>query len=42
MAPMKRGGAPEHLMGVSALFDSNACAFISSQTLAVDGEVTAI
>ena len=42
MAPMKRGGGPEDLKGVTALFASDACAFITGQTLAVDGGVTAI
>jgi NAD(P)-dependent dehydrogenase (short-subunit alcohol dehydrogenase family) len=42
MAPMKRGGGPEDLTGVTALFASDACAFIAGQTLAVDGGVTAI
>jgi len=42
MAPMKRGGGPEDLKGVTALFASDACAFITGQTLAVDGGLTAI
>ncbi|MGD9837067.1 MAG: SDR family oxidoreductase [Afipia sp.] len=42
MAPMKRGGGPEDLKGVTALFASDACAFITGQTLAVDGGVTAV
>jgi gluconate 5-dehydrogenase len=42
MAPMKRGGGPEDLKGAMALFASDACAFITGQTLAVDGGVTAI
>jgi len=42
MAPMKRAGGPEDLKGVTALFASDACAFITGQTLAVDGGVTAI
>lgn len=42
MAPMKRGGGPEDLKGVTALFASDACAFITGQTLAVDGGLTAV
>lgn len=42
MAPMQRGGGPEDLKGVTALFASDACAFITGQTLAVDGGVTAV
>src|SRR6516162_2051120 len=42
MAPMKRGGGPEDLKGATALFASDASAFITGQTLAVDGGVTAI
>jgi NAD(P)-dependent dehydrogenase (short-subunit alcohol dehydrogenase family) len=41
-APLKRCGGPEDLKGVTALFASDACAFITGQTLAVDGGVTAI
>ncbi len=37
MAPMNRVGGPEDLKGVTALFASDACAFITGQTLAVDG-----
>ena len=37
MAPMNREGGPEDLKGVTALFASDACAFITGQTLAVDG-----
>jgi hypothetical protein len=29
MAPMKRGGGPEDLKGVTARFASDACAFIT-------------
>jgi gluconate 5-dehydrogenase len=42
MAPMNRGGGPEDLKGVTALFASDACAFITGQTLAVDGGLTAV
>ncbi|WP_249164080.1 SDR family oxidoreductase [Bradyrhizobium jicamae] len=42
MALMKRGGGPESLKNVTALFASDACAFITGQTLAVDDGVTAI
>src|SRR5258706_5929333 len=42
MAPMRRGGGAEDLKGVTALFSSDACAFITGQTLAVDGGVTAV
>jgi gluconate 5-dehydrogenase len=42
MAPTKRGGGPEDLKGVTALFASDACAFITGQTLAVDGGLTAV
>jgi NAD(P)-dependent dehydrogenase (short-subunit alcohol dehydrogenase family) len=42
MTPMGRGGGPEDLKGVTALFASDACAFITGQTLAVDGGVTAV
>ena len=42
MAPMNREGGPEDLKGVTALFASDACAFITGQTLAVDGGVTAV
>ncbi len=40
-APMKRVGGPEDLKGVTALFASDACAFITGQVIAVDGGVTA-
>ena len=42
MAPMKKAGGPEDLKGVTALFASDACAFITGQTLAVDGGLTAV
>jgi gluconate 5-dehydrogenase len=42
MAPMNRGGGPEYLKGVTALFASDACGFITGQTLAVDGGLTAV
>lgn len=41
-APMKRGGGPEDLKGVTALFATDACAFITGQILAVDGGQTAV
>ncbi len=41
-APMKRGGGPEDLKGVTALFASDASAFITGQILAVDGGLTAV
>jgi gluconate 5-dehydrogenase len=42
MAPMRKTGGPEDLKGVVALFASDACAFITGQTLAVDGGLTAV
>jgi len=42
MTPMRRGGGPEDLKGVTALFASDAGAFITGQTLAVDGGLTAV
>ena len=42
MAPMGREGGPEDLKGVTALFATEAGAFITGQTLAVDGGVTAV
>lgn len=41
-APLNRVGGPEDLKGVTALFASDACAFITGQVIAVDGGVTAI
>jgi NAD(P)-dependent dehydrogenase (short-subunit alcohol dehydrogenase family) len=41
-APMQRDGGPEDLKGVTALFASDAGAFITGQTLAVDGGFTAV
>jgi NAD(P)-dependent dehydrogenase (short-subunit alcohol dehydrogenase family) len=42
MAPMNRVGGPEDLKGITALFATDAGAFITGQTLAVDGGVTAV
>jgi NAD(P)-dependent dehydrogenase (short-subunit alcohol dehydrogenase family) len=42
MAPMNRGGGPEDLKGVAALLASDAPAFITGQTIVLDGGVTAI
>ena len=42
MAPMNRVGGPEDLKGVTALFASDASAFITGQILAVDGVLPAI
>lgn len=42
MAPMNRVGGPEDLKGVTALFASDAGAFITGQILAVDGGLTAM
>lgn len=41
-APMNRAGGPEDLKGVTALLASDACAFITGQTIAVDGGITAV
>ncbi len=41
-APLKRVGGPEDLKGITALFASDACAFITGQIVAVDGGVTCI
>ncbi|QDW37318.1 SDR family oxidoreductase [Bradyrhizobium sp. KBS0727] len=42
MTPMRRCGGPEELKGVTALFATDAGAFITGQTLAVDGGLTAV
>jgi gluconate 5-dehydrogenase len=42
LAPMKKQGGPEDLKGVVALFASDAGAFITGQTLAVDGGLVGI
>jgi NAD(P)-dependent dehydrogenase (short-subunit alcohol dehydrogenase family) len=42
MAPMNKVGGPEDLKGVTALFASDACGFITGQILAVDGGLTAV
>lgn len=42
MAPLKRVGGPEDLKGITAVFASDACAFITGQTIAIDGGLTAI
>jgi len=41
-APMKRIGGAEDLKGITALFASDAAAFITGQVVAVDGGVTAL
>jgi NAD(P)-dependent dehydrogenase (short-subunit alcohol dehydrogenase family) len=41
-APLKRVGGPEDLKGLTILFASDACSFITGQIVAVDGGVTAI
>jgi NAD(P)-dependent dehydrogenase (short-subunit alcohol dehydrogenase family) len=41
-APLKRVGGSEDLKGITALFASDACSFITGQIVAVDGGVTAI
>src|SRR3982075_4292817 len=41
-SPMKRVGGPEDLKGLTVLFASDACAFITGQIVAVDGGVTAV
>ena len=42
MAPLKRVGGAEDLKGITALLASDACAFITGQTIAVDGGLTAV
>ena len=42
MAPLKRVGGPEDLKGITAVFASDACAFTTGQTIAIDGGLTAI
>ena len=41
-APLNRIGGPEDLKGLTVLFASDACAFITGQIVAVDGGVTAV
>jgi len=41
-APLNRVGGPEDLKGITALFASDACSFITGQVVAVDGGATAI
>jgi NAD(P)-dependent dehydrogenase (short-subunit alcohol dehydrogenase family) len=41
-APLNRVGGPEDLKGITALFASDACAFITGQVIAVDGGATAV
>jgi NAD(P)-dependent dehydrogenase (short-subunit alcohol dehydrogenase family) len=41
-APLKRVGGAEDLKGLTVLFASDACSFITGQIVAVDGGVTAI
>ena len=41
-APLNRLGGPEDLKGITVLFASDACAYITGQIIAVDGGVTAI
>jgi len=42
MSPMNKVGGPEDLKGLTALFATDAGAFITGQTLAVDGGFTAV
>lgn len=41
-APLNRVGGPEDLKGITLLFASDACAFITGQVVAVDGGATAV
>jgi len=41
-APLNRVGGPEDLKGITLLFASDACAFITGQVIAVDGGATAV
>jgi gluconate 5-dehydrogenase len=41
-APLNRVGGPEDLKGLTVLFASDACAFITGQIVAVDGGATAV
>ena len=41
-APLNRVGGPEDLKGITALFASDACSFITGQVVAVDGGATAV
>ena len=41
-APLQRIGGPQDLKGITALFASDACSFITGQIVAVDGGVTAV
>ena len=41
-APLNRVGGPEDLKGITVLFASDACAFITGQVVAVDGGATAV
>lgn len=42
MSPMRRNGGPEELKGVIALFATDAGGYITGQTIAVDGGLTAV
>jgi gluconate 5-dehydrogenase len=41
-APLNRVGGPDDLKGLAVLFASDACAFITGQTVAVDGGATIV
>ncbi len=41
-APLNRVGGPEDLKGITVLFASDACSFITGQVVAVDGGATAV